>query len=242
MKKFRAFIAEVEKPKSELDKKVFAQHPVKVTEYPVADAGERDVKTKKDTSRKADKTNESQDSGEVHIQSGRAYSKAQIMNHFKESEELDEVSKARLGRYIKKANGQIGDRENAAGYRDGAAPNGRSTESPNRVRKLKNRYAGVDRAVDKLTKEEEVLESDHDDAVKKFLARGGTIKKGETKPMDPKLSATSKASKGGKSQNDAKAIGDTHAVKAANEKRAKGTLGDYSWLHKRFAEKRAKKD
>jgi hypothetical protein len=63
MKSFKDFISEVEGPRSELDKKVFAEHPIKMTDYPVANAGERDVKTSKDRSRKADKTEPNEATG-----------------------------------------------------------------------------------------------------------------------------------------------------------------------------------
>lgn len=53
MKSFKDFLTEVEGPRSELDKKVFAQHPIKTTDYPVTDNGVFTSKTK-DKSRKAD--------------------------------------------------------------------------------------------------------------------------------------------------------------------------------------------
>jgi hypothetical protein len=97
MKSFREYVTEVEGPRSELDKLAFKEHPVQVKDYPVANAGERDVKTKKDKSRSADQQGGKDvaayaaDNGvktdpmsEVPIfQSGRAYSKQQIMQYFK---------------------------------------------------------------------------------------------------------------------------------------------------------------
>lgn len=55
MKSFLTFISEVEGPRSELDKKVFREHPVKTTDIVPKNAGVFDVKTVKDKSRKADR-------------------------------------------------------------------------------------------------------------------------------------------------------------------------------------------
>jgi hypothetical protein len=105
MKSFRDYIQEVEGPRSELDKLVVKEHPVKVTDYPVKDDGQA-VKTKKDKTRAADQQGGkgvkayAADNGvktdpmsEVPVfQSGRAYSKQQIMQYFKpEARSYDEV-------------------------------------------------------------------------------------------------------------------------------------------------------
>lgn len=68
-------------------------------------------------------------------------------------DQLDEVSKERLGAYIKKAHEKSGDIENRQGYRDGASSNtSGSVKKANRI--LKNKRVGISRAVDKLTKED----------------------------------------------------------------------------------------
>lgn len=91
-------ISEVAAPRSELDKLVFAAHPVKTTEYPVPNAGERNVVTKKDKSRKADKTEPNEATGGLPASEDPLYepqtlgSRQKIMQYFKyESVSFDET-------------------------------------------------------------------------------------------------------------------------------------------------------
>jgi hypothetical protein len=111
MKSFLEYISEVEGPRSELDKKVFREHPVKITDYPVANAGERDVKTVKDKSRRADKHEDNEATGGNPPSETPLYApesneaKQKIMQYFRS--ESKEVSEDVKGTYRASFYGQL---------------------------------------------------------------------------------------------------------------------------------------
>lgn len=63
MKSFKEFISEVEGPRSEVDKLVFAQHPIKVTDVPYDTKDVFKNTIPKDKTRKADKTEPNEATG-----------------------------------------------------------------------------------------------------------------------------------------------------------------------------------
>lgn len=78
-----------------------------------------------------------------------------------EAEELDELSKSTLGSYIKKAGGTSLDSGAMSALEYGklsADPNSSMKDRQQKMRKVIKRAKGIDRAVDKLTKEEAELE------------------------------------------------------------------------------------
>jgi hypothetical protein len=90
-------------------------------------------------------------------------------NTFEEVEELDELSKKTLGSYVKKSASDHGARSHALGHSQGMDDAGSEfddqdqededqKEREDNFRKSKNRKAGIDRAVKKLTKEEVELD------------------------------------------------------------------------------------
>lgn len=109
MLSFKKYISEVAKPKSELDKKVFADHPIKKTDYPVSNNGVYDVKTKKDNSRKADQVNttESEELSEISKERMLAYKDAAGKSFDKARDEYDSAKKPEQK---KKAEDTIGKR------------------------------------------------------------------------------------------------------------------------------------
>jgi len=74
-----------------------------------------------------------------------------------ESEQIDELSKETMGRYINKAKNQIDAASWRSGYRQGVDPNADVTNSPilkSKEKLLTKRHTGIETAVKKLTKEE----------------------------------------------------------------------------------------
>lgn len=128
MLRFKQYLMEVAKAKSEVDKEVVANHPIKVTNTPFPDSGETVVKTKKDTSRRADnQPGEDENKYSAHNKPGK-------VAEYHESEELDEISKERIAQYSKKAMSQT---------------KGNQPSDPDKFRKRTNREAGIKTAYNK---------------------------------------------------------------------------------------------
>jgi hypothetical protein len=72
-----------------------------------------------------------------------------------EVEELDEISKATMGRYINKAKDSIDMASYRQGHRDSRGDGGNNPVSKGIERKLSKRHKGIETAVKKLTKEEQ---------------------------------------------------------------------------------------
>jgi hypothetical protein len=72
-------------------------------------------------------------------------------------EQVDEISKATMGRYINKAKNQIDGASWRTGYRQGSNPMADATTSPllaKKEKQLSKRHRGIETAVKKLTREE----------------------------------------------------------------------------------------
>ena len=73
------------------------------------------------------------------------------LDEFIGEDDVNEVSKATLGSYIKKASGDLADRVSGSSFKSGKAGDAYNKADPSRQEK--NRERGISRAVDKLTKE-----------------------------------------------------------------------------------------
>ena len=98
--------------------------------------------------------------------------KAQGRDEKEMDEGLDELSKATLGSYIRKASGNAASATRAAGVEAGARGPNRFANMDSKEKRAEKRLTGVSKAVDKLTKEEvneisgELAQRYHDKAVK----------------------------------------------------------------------------
>ena len=147
-----------------------------------------------------------------------------------EAEELEELSKATLGSYVKKAKDQMSRSDQIAGIElgqrhMGARPGNKERKHNQRASK---RYFGIDKAVDKLTKEEVELEEKLD--MKK--ASMGTVVKDFQKSDAPQFQ--------GKSQKKRQVMAIAAKLSAERggkplnkEERLLAKLADISETHKR---------
>lgn len=76
-----------------------------------------------------------------------------------EVENIDELSKSTLGSYIRKASGNAASATRAAGVEAGASGPNRWANMDSKEKRAEKRLTGVSKAVDRLTKEEHIVES-----------------------------------------------------------------------------------
>ena len=137
MKSFRSFVSEVAEPKPAEEKKFKDQHEVDIVDHPVSTEFQHKGTAKPKAKRKADQEGDAN------------YDKAYMESV--EEEQLDELSKATLGSYIKKASDDQAD----SGYE-----RGRNSADSDRSKKAIDKYikrrSGINKAVKRLTKEEEL--------------------------------------------------------------------------------------
>ena len=104
---------------------------------------------------------EEDESKEKESKAAEAKEKKMMKACKEEAEQIDEVSKATLGRYINKAKNQIDGAAWRTGYRQGSDPKADATTSPllaKKEKQLSKRHKGIETAVNKLTKEESEIE------------------------------------------------------------------------------------
>jgi|LakMenE18May11ns_1017448.scaffolds.fasta_scaffold9921704_1 hypothetical protein len=117
-----------------------------------------------------------------------------------EAEQIDEVSKGTLGRYINKAKDQIDAASWRTGYRQGVDPKTDATTSPilkSKEKQLSKRHTGIETAVKKLTKEEQDFIDSLNDA------DAGQIDELSKDTMLKYLSANKKSASGGMGDKEA---------------------------------------
>lgn len=89
-----------------------------------------------------------------HIENQSKFFKKKVKE---EVEQVDEISKGTMGRYINKAKDQIDAASWRTGYRQGVDPKADATTSPilkSKEKQLSKRHTGIETAVNKLTREE----------------------------------------------------------------------------------------
>jgi len=179
MKTFKKILSEVAQPKSAEEKRFKDQHTIELIKHPVAldsqFTGEVEGLTKK--KRPADPAQ-----GEDSTKYDAAYAvkdkQFKMPRNIDEEAELDEISKKTLGSYVKKAGSSMAAHGVAVG-------SGRNTDKSSRA--MANRMKGMNRAADRLTKEEVELEEGRNEVLKSLEAlakKGGMDKKDYQKAHD----------------------------------------------------------
>lgn len=184
MKSFKKFVAEVAQPKPEEEKRFKDQHTYEVQPHPVA-------LDHQFTGEIVGKTKQPRAADNVAGQDADDYDKAYTLKQ--ESADLDEISKAMAGRYLKKvpaSTADAGDKIGRAGASmPGASADVRKGYEKDRKKGIKNflnRHRGAAMAVDKLTGKARVkaTESTADDRAR-YDAADDKGKKKVTLPKAP---------------------------------------------------------
>jgi len=143
----------------------------------------------------------------VHGGKGKAEVETDVQekSKYKEDVELDELSKKKLGQYVKKAsNDKVGSSEkmtrSSIGAEDPKNPSSLrkhySSERDKAARKLGKRTVGINKAIDRMTKEDVELDELSQDKLKGYYAKAGADMQKSKKAVQRHMDAK-KISKGG---------------------------------------------